>query len=57
MGVLLAALIANDWRVGVRRSPFWVITALLGAQYAGYAFVAPTNAWIAYCRWLDGLFA
>jgi hypothetical protein len=52
IGVLLSALIANDWRLGVRRSPFLVITALIGAQYLCYRTVAPMQMWNNYCDWL-----
>lgn len=54
MGVLLAALIVNDWRLGVRRSPFLVISVLIGAQYLFYRVVTPMQMWIDYCNWLVG---
>ena len=54
LGVLLGALIVNDWRLGVRRSPFLVISVLIGAQYLCYRFVAPMQLWIDYCKWLVG---
>lgn len=54
LGLMLGALLANDWRLGVRRSPFWVITVLIGVQYFCYRVVAPMEVWIDYCNWLAG---
>ena len=54
LSVMLVALIANDWRLGVRRSPFWVVTVLIGVLYFCYRVVAPMEAWIGYCDWLAG---
>lgn len=54
LSVALVALIANDWRLGVRRSPFWVVGILIGVLYLCYREVAPMEMWIGYCDWLAG---
>jgi hypothetical protein len=54
MGLVLAAFLAHDWRRGLRRSPYWVITSLLAVEYLFYRGVAPTESWIRDCNWLAG---
>lgn len=54
MGVILAALVANDWRLGLRRSPYWVITALLFLQFLAYRLVSDQPWWIDYCNRIAG---
>ena len=54
MGLCLAALIANDWRLGLRHSPYWVITTLLGVEYVFYRVVAPLDGWIEHCNRVAG---
>ena len=51
----LLALIAMDWRMGIRRSPFWVVTVLIGAMNLGYWTYGKTDAWLAFCRWFAAL--
>lgn len=50
MGLMLAALLANDWRLGLRRSPYWVITALLFVQFLAYRLVSDQPWWLDYCN-------
>jgi len=54
MGLLLAALLANDWRLGLRRSPYWVITALLFVQFLAYRLVSDQPWWLGYCNRIAG---
>jgi len=54
MGVLLAALLVNDWRLGLRRSPYWVITVLLFVQFLGYRLVSDQPWWVDYCNRIAG---
>lgn len=51
----LLALIAADWRRGMRRSPYWVVTIVVAAMHVGYWTVAKSGAWIGLCRWFAGL--
>ncbi|RMH16691.1 MAG: hypothetical protein D6696_17640 [Acidobacteria bacterium] len=53
--LLLAAFIAMDWRKGIRRSPFWVVTGVLGMMHVGYWTYGTTAAWFAFVRWFAGL--
>jgi hypothetical protein len=54
MGLLLAALLINDWRLGLRRSPYWVITALLFVQFLAYRLVSDQSWWLDYCNRIAG---
>ena len=54
MGLLLAALLANDWRKGLRRSPYWVITVLLFVQFLAYRLVSDAPWWLNYCNRIAG---
>jgi hypothetical protein len=53
--LLLLALIAMDWRKGIIRSPFWVVTALLGSMHIGYWTYGETSAWFAFVQWFADL--
>lgn len=52
---LLLGLIALDWRRGVRRSPYWVVTVMLASMHLGYWTIAGTETWLGFCRWFAGL--
>jgi len=54
MGLLLAALIANDWRLGLRWSPYGVITTLLFVQFLAYRLVSDQPWWLDYCNRVAG---
>ena len=54
--LLLLALIAMDWRKGIKRSPFWVVTILIGIMHIGYWTFAKTDGWLAFCQWFTDLF-
>ena len=51
----LLALIASDWRAGLRLSPFWVVTILIGVMHLGYFTFAKTDGWFAFVQWLAAL--
>jgi hypothetical protein len=47
----LLVLIALDWRRGMKCSPFWVVTVLIGVMTLGFWTFASGDAWMAFCRW------
>ena len=51
-GVLGRAL---DWRRGMRCSPFWVVTVLIGVMTLGFWTFASGDAWMAFCRWFASM--
>jgi len=53
--LILLGLIALDWRKGMRRSPYWVVTVALGVLHVGYFTFARSEAWVAFCRWFADL--
>ncbi len=55
LSLLLLALIALDWRLGVKRSPFWVVTVLIGIMHVGYWTFAKTDGWLAFIQWFADL--
>ena len=52
---LLLVLIALDWRRGMKCSPFWVVTVLIGVMTLGFWTFASGDAWMAFCRWFAGM--
>ena len=50
LGASLGGLIANDWRLGLKRSPFLVVTMMIALMYVGYFTVVRTDAWMALCE-------
>jgi len=52
---LLLVLIAADWRMGVKRSPFWVVTILISVMHLGYWTFAKTDGWLVFCQWFADL--
>lgn len=55
LGMLLGLFIANDRRLGFKRSPFWVVTVILSIMHLGFWTFARTDAWIAFCQWYANL--
>jgi hypothetical protein len=55
LSLLLLILIAADWRRGVRRSPFWVVTILIGLMHVAYWTFTKTEAWLAFYQWFADL--
>jgi hypothetical protein len=53
--LLLFVLITMDWRMGLKRSPFWVVTALIGVMHIGYWSYGRTEEWLAFCKWFADL--
>ena len=51
----LLVLIALDWRRGMKCSPFWVVTVLIGVMTLGFWTFASGDAWMAFCRWFAGM--
>jgi hypothetical protein len=51
----LLVLIAVDWRMGIKRSPYWVVTILLALMHLGFPTIATTDAWLALCQWYADL--
>ena len=51
----LLVLIALDWRRGMKRSPFCVVTLIIGVMHFGYWTFANTDGWLAFCRWYADL--
>ncbi len=50
LSLLLLVLIAMDWRMGVKRSAFWVVTIVLSVGHIGYWTFAKTDGWLAFCQ-------
>ena len=55
LSLLLLALIVTDWRLGVKRSPFWVVTILIAIMHLGYWTFATTDGWLAFIEWYVAL--
>ena len=53
--LLLLVLIAADWRMGVKRSAFWVVTIMISVMHLGYWTFAKTDGWHAFCQWYADL--
>jgi hypothetical protein len=51
----LLALIAMDWRMGIKRSPFWVVTVLIGIMHIGYWTYGRTAGWVTFVEWFAAL--
>lgn len=51
----LAVLIVADWRAGIRRSPYWFVTATVAVMYAGYWSWGASDAWLAFVRAFAGV--
>ena len=51
----LLVLIAVDWRMGMKRSPYWVVTILIALMHLGFPTIARTDAWLAFCLWYADL--
>lgn len=51
----LLLLIALDWRAGLRRSPFWVVTIAIGIMHLGYFTFTKSDGWFAFVQWYAAL--
>ncbi len=52
---LLLVVIAADWRMGVKRSAFWVVTVLISVMHLGYWTFAKTEGYLSFCQWFADL--
>lgn len=55
ISLLLFILIAADWRNGIKRSPYWVVTICIVVMNVGYWTFTKTDGWLAFCRWYGAL--
>jgi len=55
ISLLLLILIAADWRIGLKRSPYWVVTIVLSVIHLGYWTFAKTEGWYSFCQWYADL--
>jgi hypothetical protein len=55
LSLLLLILIAADWRMGLKRSPYWVVLIALSVMHLGYWTFARTDGWFAFCQWYADL--
>lgn len=51
----LLALIALDYRAGLKRSPYWVVTIVIGIMHVGYFTFTKSDGWFAFVRWYAAL--
>ncbi len=51
----LLGLIAMDWRLGIRVSPFWLVTVTLLIIHVGFFTFTKTDGWMAMVRWFADL--
>lgn len=51
----LLALIAMDWRRGIKRSPFWLVTATTAIIHIGFFTFAKTDWWTSLVQRFAGL--
>jgi hypothetical protein len=58
-GALLVAallgLIAMDWRLGIRRSPFWLVTGTTVIIHVGFFTFTKTEGWSSIVRWFASI--
>ena len=48
--LMLLALIANDWRIGIRRSPFWPVTITTVVMHVGFYTFTKANWWMSFVQ-------
>ncbi len=51
----LLALITMDWRARLTRSPYWVVTLVIGVMHVGYFTFTKTEEWYAFVEWFAAL--
>ncbi len=49
--LMLLALIANDWRIGIRRSPFWLVTITTVVMHVGFYTFTKSDWWMSFVQW------
>jgi len=53
--IMLLALIANDWRLGIKRSPFWLVTITTLIIHIGFFTFTKSDWWMSLVQWYAGL--
>jgi hypothetical protein len=53
--LMLLALIANDWRIGIRRSPFWLVTITTVVTHIGFFTFTRSDWWMSFVQWFADL--
>ena len=49
--LMLIGLIAVDWRLGIRRSPFWLLTVTTLITHIGFFTFAKSDWWMSFVLW------
>ena len=53
--LMLLALIANDWRLGIGRSPFWLVAITTLIMHIGFFTFTKTDWWMSFVLWYAGV--
>jgi len=53
--LVLSGLIAMDWRLGIKRSPFWLVTVTTLIIHVGFFTFTMSDWWMALVRWFASL--
>ena len=53
--LMLVALIANDWRLGIGRSPFWLVAITTLTAHIGFFTFTKTDWWMPFVLWYAGV--
>jgi hypothetical protein len=53
--LMLLALIVNDWRIGIRRSPFWLVTITTVIMHIGFFTFTKSEWWVSFVQWYADL--
>ena len=53
--LMLLALIANDWRLGIGRSPFWLVAITTLTVHIGFFTFTKTDWWMSLVLWYAGV--
>jgi|GEM_PF-2368484 len=53
--LMLLALVANDWRFGIKRSPFWLVTITTALIHIGFFTFTKSDWWMSLVQWFAGL--
>ena len=53
--LMLLALIANDWRLGIRRSPFWLVMITTAIIHVGFFTFTKADWWMSLVQWFADL--
>ncbi len=53
--LMLLGLVANDWRLGIKRSPYWLVTAATVIIHVGFFTFTKTDWWMSLVQWFADL--